>query len=150
MANVAFAIIVNGIVINKIAFDSVESGESFNFDNLGIEGAIGVYVPDDIFVDMGYSYADGKFAAPPPPEPTRDDYIREAENKRYYLLDEANNFFNSWQTRLLISLASDDEKDALSAAEKKTLTEWVSYMETLKEIDVSKAPDINWPSTPKS
>lgn len=68
--------------------------------------------------------------------------VQEAENRKSQLLAEAVEITREWHTDLLLGIISDDDKSRLIA--------WRSYIKTLNEVDVSQAPDIDWPLPPLS
>jgi hypothetical protein len=62
-----------------------------------------------------------------------------AENKRYYLLLQAQNTISIWQTELQLGVISEQDK--------ASLTTWVAYIQQLRAVDTSKS-DIIWPDIP--
>lgn len=77
----------------------------------------------------------------PVPEPTREQYIAQAETHKQFLLEEARQKIYVWQTKLLMGRK-------LTEAESVNLNSWMDYIEALTEIDTSTAPDIEWPMPP--
>ena len=72
------------------------------------------------------------------PEP---DYPAIAENTRQTLLSEVSSAIAVWQTKLQIGRTlKDDEKAKLNA--------WLDYSDMLSALDLSSAPDIEWPDKP--
>lgn len=67
--------------------------------------------------------------------------IAEAENNKSELLHEANEKITYLQDAVDVELATEDEIAAL--------TEWKKYRVKLSRIDVSTAPDIDWPVKPE-
>lgn len=62
-----------------------------------------------------------------------------AENKRSYLLSQAQNTISVWQTELQLGVISDQDKEFL--------TVWVLYIQQLRAVDTS-TPNIIWPDIP--
>lgn len=71
----------------------------------------------------------------------RDAEVIHATNHQKFLLDEANTKTSDWKIELTLGIISDDDKTKL--------IEWMKYIKTVKNIDVSSAPDIDWPQPPK-
>ncbi|HBO0721858.1 TPA: tail fiber assembly protein [Enterobacter asburiae] len=85
--------------------------------------------------------ADGMPAWVAPPEPSKDDLIRNAENQRSTLMAKAS---------LEIEMLSDAESDgSISDDEKELLAKWKAYRLALRRLDLSSAPDIIWPPVPE-
>lgn len=133
------AVIHDGIVVNLALFDDAGVPDGFDFG----------YGPGTIWVDVteigieaqiGSSYVDGKFIPAPPPPPTKQELILRAENERQNLIYNANLLFVSWQTKLLLNRATEDEKASLN--------QWIDYFDTLQQLDISNAPDVEWPEQP--
>lgn len=69
------------------------------------------------------------------------DYIKEAENERGRLLNEV---------RPRIQYLSDKSDDAdITESESKELLSLRAYRTEVRNLDISKAPDIKWPSLPQ-
>lgn len=66
--------------------------------------------------------------------------IREAKEQQASLIAEANAITQAWQTQLLLGIITE--------ADKAALTTWMKYIQSVQAIDVSQAPDINWPVKP--
>ena len=66
--------------------------------------------------------------------------IADAENKKSALLRTANEKIDYLQDAVDVGLATD--------AEVNELTEWKKYRVLLNRIDVTTAPDIDWPDNP--
>ncbi|HEY2452322.1 MAG TPA: tail fiber assembly protein [Scandinavium sp.] len=67
--------------------------------------------------------------------------IQEADQKKAALLSEAKNTISLWQTELQLGIISDEDKASLIA--------WMQYIQALKAVDTSVAPDIKWPVKPE-
>ncbi|EPT4022325.1 tail fiber assembly protein [Enterobacter roggenkampii] len=78
------------------------------------------------------------------PLPTTEELhalaLQEAENSKAQLLAEAAEITREWQTDLLLGIISDEDKARLIA--------WRVYIKKLNELDISTAPEINWPEHP--
>lgn len=68
--------------------------------------------------------------------------IANAERQRQTLTEEATQKISLLQTKVMIGRA-------LLETEKQTLNIWLDYIDQLTLVDVSAAPEINWPSKPK-
>lgn len=66
--------------------------------------------------------------------------IVDAEQQRRFLLAEADQTTADWRTELALGIIDD--------AEKAKLTVWMKYIKAVKALDISTAPDINWPALP--
>ena len=77
----------------------------------------------------------------PVPEPTREQYIAQAETHKQFLLEEARQKISVWQTKLLMGRTlTDDESACLNA--------WIDYIDAVTVKDTSTAPNISWPTSP--
>ncbi|OSN03071.1 phage tail protein [Lonsdalea britannica] len=65
---------------------------------------------------------------------------QKAENKKAILLADAQSAISLWQTELQLGIITDEDK--------ATLTLWIKYIQSLRAIDTSTAPDITWPDEP--
>lgn len=74
-----------------------------------------------------------------PPEPTHDEKVIIAEQKKKALLSEVNTVTQPWQTQLMLGIISD--------ADKASLTTWMKYYQQVQAVDTSTAPD-SWPQPP--
>lgn len=68
------------------------------------------------------------------------DAVSVAQNQRLQLLTEADNITADWRVELMLGEISSEDKVKLSA--------WVEYKKKVKALDISTAPDINWPESP--
>ncbi|MGV7090864.1 tail fiber assembly protein [Siccibacter turicensis] len=68
--------------------------------------------------------------------------VKEAEQTKASLRSYANAFINEqqWPSRLALGRLSEDEKTAFNG--------WLDYLDVLEMVDISKAPEINWPMRP--
>lgn len=108
-------------------------------------------VSDEVFEEFSaFQKGDGKIrgtgddgmpAWVAPPAPSKDDLIRNAETQRSTLMAKAS---------LEIEMLTDAESDgSISDDEKELLAKWKAYRLALRRLDLSSAPDINWPEQPK-
>ena len=75
------------------------------------------------------------------PKSTKEQSIRMAEEKKQFLITEANQKTQLWQTQLLLGIITDEDK--------ASLTEWMLYVQKVQAVDTSTAPDIIWPEKPE-
>ncbi|MDH0055930.1 hypothetical protein ACVWWU_001353 [Pantoea sp. PA1] len=66
--------------------------------------------------------------------------IASAEKHRQSLLDNIEKTTSDWRIELLLGDISDNDKSKLSA--------WMVYKSAVKAVDMSTAPDVNWPVLP--
>ena len=130
-----YALVKDGVVINTIVWDG--SGD-YDFG----EGVAAHEAEDDSGVSIGWLYVDGKFSAPPEPDLTHEQLVSQAAAEKYSRLNSADEIFIEWQTKLLLNMATEDEKNYVIA--------WVKYKDAVRAVDVQKAPDITWPERPPS
>lgn len=135
------AVVVDGIVVNMIIFGNDEDFDNFDFTQSYGDSAIGIRLPEVYDVQMGYKYENGEFIAPPPPEPTHDELVSQAELHKSELIRSANAVFLEWQTRLLLDIATPEQKQAV--------TDWVNYVDQVRAVNTQQAPDIAWPEKPE-
>ncbi|MEM8447422.1 tail fiber assembly protein [Morganella morganii] len=133
--NTLYAVIENGIVVNVIIWD----GESE------------IAVPDerqlinisdiDDNPGIGWSYSDGEFTSPPPPELSHAELVEQAEVKKQYLIAEVHTETEMRRVKLALKRIKPDEEARLIA--------WLDYLDELEAVEVSTAPDIIWPEKPE-
>jgi hypothetical protein len=58
------------------------------------------------------------------------------------LISAANTKTQLWQTQLMLGI--------ITAADKTTLTAWMTYVQAVQAVDTSTAPNITWPIAPSS
>lgn len=68
--------------------------------------------------------------------------ISDAENRRKYLLSEANDSVAPLQDAVDLGMATSEEESALK--------EWKTYRVMLNRVDISTAPDVIWPEPPEA
>ncbi|EMN3919132.1 tail fiber assembly protein [Citrobacter farmeri] len=68
--------------------------------------------------------------------------VSDAEAKKQYLITQANDYTNrkQWPGRAVMGRLSDTEKEQYSL--------WLDYLDALEAVEISRAPDINWPVPP--
>ncbi|HDF2344641.1 TPA: tail fiber assembly protein [Morganella morganii] len=75
------------------------------------------------------------------PPPTNEELIAEAEVKKQTLLAEVNDETQMLQTKLALKRIKTGELELLNA--------WLDYLDLLEAVDISLAPDIDWPQKPQ-
>ena len=75
------------------------------------------------------------------PPPSHEELVALAEQQKQAILDEALKATAMWRTELQLGIISD--------ADKKLLTEWISYYKAVQAVDTDAAPDIEWPEEPQ-
>lgn len=131
--NQTYAVVRDGVVVNMIILDSSKpSGGGGDYGGQVIQTAGNV--------GIGWKW-DGKFIAPSVPEPTPEEHLAAAERFRDGLLQNANKVTADWRTELALGIISDDDK--------ANLILWMQYIKAVKAVDVSTAPDIDWPAKPE-
>lgn len=71
----------------------------------------------------------------------KESDIAAAEAQKQYLIAEVNTETQMLQTKLALGRIKDDEKALLNA--------WLDYLDLLEAVDISTAPDIEWPQKPQ-
>ncbi|KNZ82407.1 tail fiber assembly protein [Morganella morganii] len=74
------------------------------------------------------------------PPLTHEEHIEIAERKKQNLIAEVTQETEMLRAKLALGRIKDDEKALLNA--------WLDYLDELEAVDVSTAPDINWPVKP--
>ncbi|WP_437616569.1 tail fiber assembly protein [Erwinia sp. V71] len=72
----------------------------------------------------------------PPP-----DYLSPVISERDKLIADATQRITVWQTKLLIGRK-------LTTEETTSLNAWLDYIDSLEALDLTTAPDIEWPESP--
>lgn len=85
------------------------------------------------------AWVDGKPVLLDIPEP---DYQLIAERERDYLIGKANEA--TYTSMLKMQMGR-----TLSDVEKASVNDWLDYIDTLNALDMSIAPDIEWPEKPE-
>lgn len=68
--------------------------------------------------------------------------IADAEQHRQTLLAQVDELTSDWRVELMLGDISEENK--------KKLSSWMAYKTAVKAVDVSTAPDINWPVQPEA
>ncbi|WP_063657410.1 tail fiber assembly protein [Candidatus Arsenophonus triatominarum] len=75
------------------------------------------------------------------PPPTKEKLVARAESDKRGLLLEAGQIIAPLQDAVDLGIATEKEKDRLAT--------WKRYRVYVNRVDVSSAPDIDWPEKPK-
>lgn len=69
----------------------------------------------------------------------KESAISDAENKKRLLINEATEYINSkqWPGKAAIGRLKGDELAQYNL--------WLDFLDALEVVDISSAPDINWP-----
>lgn len=110
----------------------------------------GVKVSADVYYTYGGTPPEGKVLSADEkgnpvwdnaPKPTKEELIQAAEYERQRLLKLADTTMLDWRTELMLGEISDDSRTKLS--------EWLSYKNKVKSIDVTSDPEhVDWPASP--
>jgi hypothetical protein len=84
----------------------------------------------------------GKPVLTDPPEPTAEQQVVIAEQKRESLMGGAEQAISIWKTKLLMGRRLTEDESA-------QLERWMDYIDALNAVKVSTAPDIQWPVKPE-
>lgn len=68
--------------------------------------------------------------------------IADAEQHRQALLAQVDELTSDWRVELMLGDISEENK--------KKLSSWMAYKTAVKAVDISTAPDINWPAQPEA
>ena len=68
--------------------------------------------------------------------------IADAEQHRQLLIAQVDELTSDWRVELMLGDISEENK--------KKLSSWMAYKTAAKAVDVSTAPDINWPVQPEA
>lgn len=75
------------------------------------------------------------------PAPSPEVLMAMAETERSERIAYAMDKISLWQTKLQLTVITEDEKAELLI--------WLKYIDDVKAVDVSTAPDIDWPEPPE-
>ena len=67
--------------------------------------------------------------------------IADAEQHRQMLIAQVDEITSDWRVELMLGDISEENK--------KKLSSWMAYKNAVKAVDISTAPDINWPVQPE-
>ncbi|XKD93060.1 tail fiber assembly protein [Morganella morganii] len=76
------------------------------------------------------------------PPVTKEQLIAEAEAKKQYLIADANQKTQLWQTQLLLGIITEEDKASLK--------EWMLYVQEVQAVDPSPGAAVVWPTPPAS
>ena len=125
-----YAMVRDGVVVNIAVWDGESEWATDGFQVFPLaEG-----------VRIGWVFADGEFIAPPAPVKTYEGLVNNAEQERQSRLVHANAVTADWRTDLFLGTISDENKAKLIM--------WMQYVKDVKAVDISTAPDIEWPDKP--
>ncbi|WFX59467.1 tail fiber assembly protein [Enterobacter roggenkampii] len=133
---------------SKNAF--IPAGMVEDYRNAGWDIDELIPVDDAVFAEYSATPPDGKIRGisatglpewTDAPQLTTDEQIALAERKRQTLLAQANEITADWRTELSLGIIDDDDKTQLTA--------WMKYIKAVKAVDISTAPDVNWPFRPE-
>lgn len=128
-----YALVDNeGKVVNVIVWDGV-AGWSPDDGLMAVEC-------EDKNCFVGGSYKDGIFYPPETPKKSKEELISQADNLKYSLINQASNKIEVLQDAIDLDMATEEERVKISKIRK--------YRVLLSRVDVSKAPDIEWPLEP--
>ncbi|MDN0805718.1 tail fiber assembly protein [Escherichia coli] len=68
--------------------------------------------------------------------------IDDAEQHRQTLLAQVDELTSDWRVELMLGDISEENK--------KRLSSWMAYKTAVKAVNISTAPDINWPTQPEA
>lgn len=122
-----YGVIVDGVVVNSIMWD----GEG----QLDMEGDIVLMGSNG---GIGWTYDGKEFIPPVLPEKTHEEYVALAENQRRGLSAAAEQSISLLQTKLLMGRK-------LTQEETSKVNKALDYIDALNSLDMSKAPNIEWP-----
>lgn len=77
------------------------------------------------------------------PPPTHGELVMQAEEKKQNLICEVNDLINSkqWPGKAAVGRLKGDDLAQYNL--------WLDYLDELEAVDISSAPDIEWPVAPK-
>lgn len=94
-------------------------------------------MPEGFSIESEWVFKDGTIEKY---EPTKEECIFLANQQKQSLLNEAEAQIAMLERKIRLKMATDDEKDLLTA--------WEVYSIKVTNIDISLASDINWPEKP--
>lgn len=131
-----YALVKDGKVINLILWD----GSEMEFE----DGVSAVEIEGSDNVSIGFTYAKGKFTAPPLTEEQLKQQKQEAitvnQINKNQLMNEA--------TQLIAVLQDAVELEMATEKETADLTLWKKYRVLLSRVDIENGTEINWPPRP--
>ncbi|WP_338554902.1 tail fiber assembly protein [Pantoea agglomerans] len=126
-----------GNVVNTIIWDGESS---VDFGN-GIDV---IHIDKGQTVGFGYSYKDGKYSPPPLTEEQKEQNeqssLQNNLSTKKSFMDEATLNIGIFQDAVDLDMATDDEKQKLTA--------WKKYRVLLNRIDANTSSKVTWPDKP--
>lgn len=143
-----WALVENNIVTNIVVWDG--KGDLFSGvttvqnDNANIGD---IFLNETLYskpldgYDYDFDFENKKWViTPESAEKKEKDDAFIISQRKTQLLGDAKNTISIWQTKLLLGIIKDDEK--------QKLVEWLKYIDAITAIDTTTAPDIDWPEKP--
>lgn len=97
-------------------------------------------VPKGTIIDpKTHRYVKGKVVVY---QKTHDELASEAEAKKQYLIADANQKTQMWQTQLMLDIIKEEDKASLK--------EWMLYVQEVQAVDPSLGAAVVWPTPPAS
>ncbi|QDH45626.1 tail fiber assembly protein [Pantoea phage vB_PagM_AAM22] len=143
---VRVAVVKGNLVVNITGFNEESDMVGFDFSQGSGEGAFGVIIPDDSPITMGWSYDNGDFTAPPIPEPTHEELVDIAVQKKNDGLMYVEKKITSGPIILTIAKKAINQDNG---EHDEIIQNLIEYYEVIRLIDVNEAPDIDWPERPE-
>lgn len=135
-----YALIKDGIVVNTIFWAGPEESPMDFGPDITYQ-----MIDDGNIVGIGYSFKDGVFSAPAITEEEQaaldEQAVAANMNRKDSLISEVNSTIAVWQTKLLVGRK-------LTAAETKSLNQWLDYYDLLVAVDANTKDTVSWPSKP--
>lgn len=118
------------------------------YEKSGWDFSDAIDVDDDVYLEFinppsGKVRVAGKDGLPAwedIPPPTKEQLIEQAEAKKQYLIAEASQKTQLWQTQLLLGIITEEDKASLK--------EWMLYVQKVQAVDSSLGADVVWPRPP--
>ncbi|XKB80373.1 tail fiber assembly protein [Morganella morganii] len=76
------------------------------------------------------------------PKLTQEQLIEQAEDKKKFLVAEAMEKTQPWQTQLMLGIITEEDKASLK--------EWMLYVQEVQAVDPSLGAGVVWPTPPAS
>ena len=132
-----FAIVKNGSVINIILWDGIDISFAEDIDGELIE------ILSNTQADIGWLFDGKEFTSPPEPEKTKEQLTQEANFEKKGRIGVANDYINNkqWPGKAAIGRLKGEELTQYNL--------WLDYIDALEVVDVSSAPNIEWPTAPE-
>ncbi|HFI9909435.1 TPA: tail fiber assembly protein [Escherichia coli] len=120
------------------------------YEEAGWDFSDAIDVDDDVYLEFinppfGKVRVAGKDGLPAwddIPAPTKEQLIEQAEARKQYLIAEASQKTQLWQTQLLLGIITEEDKASLK--------EWMLYVQKVQAVDSSLGADVVWPTPPAS